>query len=121
MTLSDEVRALHIDSADETDLLEKQWEEFVTGPARDARRPAPELIVVKSPYRFVVGPIVRYVADLEREFTDRQIAVVISELVEKRWYHYLLHNQRAPVLTALLMFSGQRRTAVVNVPWYLEA
>jgi len=121
MTLSDDVRALHVDSGDETDLLEKQWEEYVTGPAREAGRPAPELIVVKSPYRFVVGPILRYVADLERQFTDRQIAVIISEVVERRWYHYLLHNQRAQVLTALLMFAGQRRTAVVNVPWYLEA
>jgi hypothetical protein len=121
MMLSDEVRALHVDSGDETDLLEKQWEEFVAAPAREAGRRAPELIVVKSPYRFVVGPIVRYVGDVERAFPDRQIAVIISELVERRWYHYLLHTQRAQVLTALLMFAGQRRTAVVNVPWYLEA
>jgi len=121
MRLSDEVRAEDVDSGDEADVLEKQWQEFVAGPAREAGRRAPELIVVKSPYRFVVGPIVRYVADLERAFPDRQIAVIISELVERRWYHYLLHNQRAQVLTALLMFAGQRRTAVVNVPWYLEA
>jgi hypothetical protein len=121
MTLSDEVHALHVDSGDETDLLEKQWEEFVAAPAREAGRRPPELIVVKSPYRFVVGPIVRYIADLEREFTDRQIAVIISELVERRWFHYLLHNQRAHVLTALLTLAGQRRTAVVNVPWHLEA
>jgi hypothetical protein len=46
---------------------------------------------------------------------------VVSELAERRWYHYLLHNQRAKVLTALLMFSGQRRTAVINLPWHLRA
>jgi len=102
MTLSDEVRALHVDFGDETDFLEKQWEEFLAAPAREAGRRAPELIIVKSRYRFVVGPIVRYVADLEPDFSDRQIAVIISELVERRWYHYLLHNQRAHVLTALL-------------------
>jgi hypothetical protein len=121
MTLSDEVCALHVDSGDEGDLLEKQWAELVASPAREAGRHAPKLVVIKSPYRFVVGPIVRYVADLERKNKDRQIAVVISELVERRWFHYLLHNQRAHVLTALLTFGGQRRTAVINIPWYLKA
>lgn len=121
MTISDEVRALHIDSGEETDQLQKRWEELAAEPARESGKPAPELVVVKSPYRFVVGPIVKYVAELERKNDTRHIAVVISELVERRWYHYLLHNQRAQVLTAMLMFGGQRRTAVINVPWYLKA
>jgi hypothetical protein len=101
--------------------LLKGWDVIGSPRARVAGRPVPELVVVKSPYRFVVGPIVRYVGELERKHKDRQIAVIISELVERRWYQYLLHNQRAQVLTALLMFGGQRRTAVVNVPWYLGA
>jgi amino acid transporter len=121
MTLSDEVCALHVDSGEETDLLEKKWKEWVAEPVREAGRPVPELVIVKSPYRFVVGPIVKYVADLERRNKGRQIAVVISELVERRWFHVLLHNQRGQVLTALLLLGGQRRTAVVNVPWHLKA
>ena len=59
--------------------------------------------------------------DLERANRDRQIAVVISEQIERRWYHYVLHNQRGEVLTGLLTLRGDRRIAVVNVPWYLEA
>ena len=58
---------------------------------------------------------------MERANKDRQIAVVISELIERRWYHYMLHNQRGEVLTGLLTLRGDRRIAVVNVPWYLEA
>ena len=50
----------------------------------------------------------------------RPIAVVIPELVEGRWYHYLLHNQTAAVLKAYLYFSGRERITVVNVPWYLK-
>lgn len=46
--------------------------------------------------------------------------MIVSELVERRWYQYLLHNQRAQVLTALLMMNGDKRICVVNVPWYLK-
>ena len=50
----------------------------------------------------------------------RQLAVLIPELVERHWYYYFLHNQRAAVLKALLYVRGSERIAVVNVPWYIE-
>ncbi len=120
MTLSDEIQVLHIDSGEEGDTLQKFWPEWVEGPARSAGRRAPELVIVKSPYRMVVGPILSYLRRLQRKHPKRQIAVVVSELVERRWYQYLLHNQRAEVLTALLMLDGEDRIAVVNVPWYMK-
>lgn len=46
--------------------------------------------------------------------------VVVPELVEARWHHSLLHNQRAAALKARLYFGGDRRIVVVNVPWYLR-
>jgi hypothetical protein len=52
---------------------------------------------------------------------DRQVAVVIPELVERRWYNYILHNQRAAALKAMLYFLGNKNIIVVNVPWYIEA
>jgi len=58
---------------------------------------------------------------LKQQHPGRHIAVVVSELVERRWYQYLMHNQRAEVLTALLMLDGDERIAVVNVPWYMKA
>lgn len=90
-------------------------------PARQAGRPVPELVVIESPYRVVVGPILNYLLKLERDHPDRMIAVVVSELVERRWYQYLLHNQRAETLTALLILDGDQRITVINVPWYLKA
>ena len=56
-----------------------------------------------SPYRFVVQPIVDYVLALEREYEDRTIAVVIPQLMERRWYYYFLHNQRLQLLAAQLL------------------
>ncbi len=120
MTLSDEIQVLHIDSGDENDSFVKEWSELVEAPAKSAGRQPPRLVVVKSPYRYVIGPILSYLRQLARKNPDRHIAVIASELVERHWYHYPLHNQRAEVLTALLMLDGDERIAVVNVPWYLK-
>lgn len=121
MTLSDDVRVLHIDCGEKADDLSKQWQQYVSEPAQQLHRHAPELVVLRSPYRFVVAPILKYVFQLEREHKDRYIAVVVSELVEKHWYQYILHNQRAKLLTALLLVGGDRRIIPINVPWYLTA
>jgi hypothetical protein len=118
--LSDDILVLHIESSEETDSFQTKWSEWVEEPARKAGRPVPQLVVMQSPYRFVVGPIVDYLRDLALKHPDRQIAVVISELAERHWYNILLHNQRAEVLTALLMLNGDERIAVVNVPWCLK-
>ena len=50
-----------------------------------------------------------------------QIAVLIPELVERHWYHYFLHNQRAEWLRALLLAKGNQQVILVNVPWYANA
>jgi len=41
--------------------------------------------------------------------------------VEKHWYHYPLHNQRAEVLKAWLLLRGSRSIVLINVPWYIQA
>jgi len=82
--------------------------------------PAPELVVMPSPYRWVLRPIIEYVLQAERDHPGRVIAVVVPELVERRWYHYMLHNQRAEVLKALLVARGSQGITVINVPWYLN-
>jgi len=119
-TLSHEVRALHISSGEETeDAFTAQWDELAGAPAKRAGLPPPELIEIDSPYRHVLGPIVDYVLEVEGKNPDRQIAVVLPEMVERHFYHYFLHNKRAEILKALLLARGSQRIVVVNVPWYL--
>jgi amino acid transporter len=121
-TLSKDVHALHITSEDETDSeFCKDWAQNAELPARQAGLPPPELVVVESPYRWVLRPIVDYVAKVQAQNPGREIAVVVPELFERHWYHYFLHNQRAEVLKALLLVRGNQRVIVINVPWYLEA
>lgn len=52
----------------------------------------PELVIVDSPYRHVLGPILDYIRETRRQLPDRDIAVIIPELVESRWWHHVLHN-----------------------------
>lgn len=120
-TLSHEVRAIHISAGEETtsDFC-LEWEKYAVDPARRANLTPPELVILDSPYRHILVPIVDYVLEVGRKNPDRQIAVVLSEMVEKHWYHYLLHNKRAQVLKALLTIRGNQKIVVVNVPWYLS-
>lgn len=120
MTMSREVEALHIESADSSNSLERIWPAGVEGPAREAKQPVPRLTVLKSPFRFVIQPIIDHILEVERKNPDRTIAVLLPELVEQRWYQYFLHNQRARILALRLLTQGAHRVVIVNVPWYLR-
>jgi len=119
-TLSHEIKAVHVDFSDDSEAFASRWHELVDGPAREAGVPAPELVILKSPFRFVIRPIVDYALNLEKAYPDRQVAVLLAEVVESRWYYALLHNHRAEVLRALLLSKSERRITVVDVPWYLS-
>jgi hypothetical protein len=119
-TLSPDIHVLHVVCGDEPDLLSEHWRTWVEEPAEQAGLRAPELIILKSPFRFVIRPILDYVLELEAINPNRQIAVLIPELVESRWYYALMHNNRATVLKALLLIKGNQRITVVNIPWYLK-
>jgi hypothetical protein len=93
---------------------------LIENPAKDANLAVPELVLLKSPFRFVVKPIVEYALQVENQNLDKHVAVVLPELMERSWYHILLHNHRSSALKALLYFHGSQRISVVNVPWYLK-
>ncbi len=119
MTMSREVEVLHIESEDSPTSLKRIWPSRVEEPAREAKQAVPRLTVLKSPFRFVVQPIIDHVLEIERKNPDRTIAVLLPELVERQWYQYFLHNQRARILAASLLTQGTHRIVIVNVPWYL--
>jgi hypothetical protein len=121
LLLSPDVIGFHVEVEGEPGLVPREWSKLVEEPARQAGLPIPQLKVVKSPYRYVIAPIYEYALELERKYVDRQIAVLLPLLVERRWYHRFLHNQRSELLTALLLFRGNQRIVVMNVPLYLHA
>ena len=48
------------------------------------------------------------------------IAVVVPEVVELRWWQWLLHRRKAARLRSALLKRGDRKVVVVNVPCYVE-
>lgn len=120
--LSKQIKVLHIQLAEHDGKdLEDRWEEFVVAPARAAGIPPPELELCPSPYRRVLTPIIQTAVRVSKENPDRQVALVIPEIIETRWYNRALHNQRAAVLKAMLYLLGNKNIIVISVPWYVKA
>ncbi|MFI4918249.1 MAG: APC family permease [Legionellales bacterium] len=121
LELSPEVIAVHVTVDDEqTCNLETCWQQYVINPLQQAGAAEPKLMVLTSPYRLYQKPLFDFILKLEQENPQRLIAVVVPELVQAKWYQYLLHNQRATVLKEVLLREGDRRIIVINMPWYLE-
>jgi amino acid transporter len=107
------------DSEKETHLRE-QWRIDVEEPVRAAGITPPRLVVLPSHYRNIHGPLLKFISEVEEKQPDRQIAVVIPELVKLTWWQHLLHTHRARRLRAALLRYGGSRLVVMNIPWYLE-
>jgi amino acid transporter len=120
LSMSNDIRCLHVQVAEETDQICKDWERDVAGPLRAAGKCVPKLEILQSPFRYVLTPVVDYVFKTERETSFHKICVLVPELVVHHWWQNLLHNRRADLLKVILLMRGNRRIIVINIPWYLE-
>jgi amino acid transporter len=118
--LSPEIIAVHVEPGDHSEFLHMDWERYVDQPFRAAGVEPPKLVMLPSPYRFIVVPIVQFVLELSEKNPDRKIMVVIPELVEDHWYEYFLHNQRARLLEWTLLVRGNQRIFTVSSPYYVS-
>ena len=84
--------------------------------------PSVPLVVVESPYRALVGPLMAYLYVLDRAWPKDQPApitfVIIPEYVARSWWERILYNQSARRLRTALL--GKPHTVVVNVPYRRE-
>ncbi len=120
LSMATDVRCLHVQIADEPDDICKVWEEDVAAPMRAAGKGVPKLIVLKSPYRYILAPVVDYILGAECESQTHHVCVLVPELVVRHWWENLMHNRRADMLKVILLLRGNRRIVVINLPWYLE-
>lgn len=121
LQISPDVLAAHVGVSEEREqALREQWQQQVEQPARRAGRPAPRLVVLDSPYRRLFAPLIDFVHRVERENPSREIAIIIPELVQRRWSEALLHGHRSEVLKARLLLDEDERIVIVNVPWYFK-
>jgi amino acid transporter len=120
LSISSDVRCLHVQTGEDPDEICKVWEQDVAAPMRAAGKGAPKLIVLKSPYRYVLTPVVDYILGAECESQTHNVCVLVPELVVRHWWENLMHNRRADLLKVILLVRGNRRIVVINLPWYLE-
>ncbi|MFZ0662856.1 MAG: APC family permease [Acidobacteriaceae bacterium] len=121
LCMSPDIIAVHVESADsDGKSICDDWERQIVAPLRAAGMKVPELVNLHSPYRFVLSPVLDFVLEQEKKLENRQIAVMVPELVVRHWWENLLHNQRANLLKLLLLMRGNQRILVINIPWYLQ-
>ncbi|HZD48110.1 MAG TPA: APC family permease [Silvibacterium sp.] len=118
--MSTDIIAVHVETSADDQGICDEWELKVAEPLRRAGLATPQLVNLKSPFRFVLGPVMDFVLAQEQANEDRQIAVLVPELVVTHWWENLLHNQRANLLKLFLLVKGNQRILVINIPWYLE-
>jgi hypothetical protein len=118
--LSRRVQILHIEQENSPPDFVSEWNSHVRASIKEAGFPEPELVILESPYRKVVSPILEHIWKLERENPDKTVVVLIPQLIEARWYYRFLHNQREMILRNELLLKGENRILVVNVPWQIE-
>ena len=108
--LSGRATAVHVtDDREEAEELRARWEKTIS----DVR-----LLVIESPYRAFVAPMVAYVGSLQRSEPDVPIAVVLPRFVPRHWWERLLHNQ--DVLRLKPYLRKRPGVRVIDFPYQLE-
>ena len=119
-SISKQIIFVHVECDDDDKEFRQRWHDLVELPAKNANLPVPELVILESPFRFVVRPLVEYALKVQEENSDCHIAILVPELIENHWYNFLLHNNRSQLLKTLLNSKENPRITVINIPWYLD-
>jgi len=114
--ISSNITAVHVElEPGSGEALRRDWERWF---------PAIPLVVMPSPYRSMIDPLLRFLDETDLAHNDGQLAtLVLPEFVPARWWQALLHNQTAWLTKAALLY--RRRTTglprvVIDVPYYLR-
>jgi amino acid transporter len=108
--LSPSARGVYVEvDPEQTRRFEERWAKF----ARDM-----PLVVLRSPYRSVTGPLLDYLDLVQRQQPDQVVTIVLPEFVPARWWQHLLHNQTALLIKGALLF--RKGVVVTNVPYHLD-
>jgi len=110
-SITTDIRAVYVsDDPEKTNDVRERWANAV---------PDVPLVVVESPYRALIAPLVAYLDVLDRSWPSEQeepiTFILIPEYVARSWWERMLYNQAAKQLRATLL--GRPHTVVINVPY----
>jgi amino acid transporter len=110
-TLARDIRAVYVtDDREDGEILRLRWERQLPGVP---------LVIVESPYRAIISPVVAYLDVLDQAWPPDKEApitiVVLPEYVARHWWDRLLYNQTTKRLKAVL--TGREHTVIADVPY----
>lgn len=95
--------------------LEKDWNKWW---------PDIPLVILPSPFRSIITPLLEYLDEIDRQRNDgRQAVVILPEFVPAKWWHTLLHNQTSFVLKTELLYHRRQfgyQRVIIDVPFHLR-
>jgi amino acid transporter len=116
-TLTNQITALYINANPDVNVAEmrKRWDKWY---------PDINFVIVQSPYRSIVDPLLSYLDQTDAEHADGQQAIlVLSELILSTSWHRILHNQTAKEIKKAILYhrneSGLQRI-IIDVPYHLR-
>ena len=108
--ISPNVTAITVDiDSTATSRLRMQWQEW----AADV-----PLIVLDSPYRSVLLPVLNYIDQMEKQQEGAYMTIILPEFIPAKWWQHLLHNQTALLIKGALLF--RRGKVAISIPYHLE-
>jgi amino acid transporter len=108
-SLAGDVRAIYVDiDPATTAAIRAEWTLWGNGA---------RLVVLASPYRSLLEPLLEYIEEAQVADPDAYITVVLPEFVPRRLWHHLLHNQHALLIKSALLFKPN--VVVTSVPFHL--
>ncbi|WP_211748221.1 APC family permease [Paenibacillus sp. Marseille-Q4541] len=110
-SLTDNVVAVYVGFDDESiRKMEEKWEDW---------NPGVRLITLKSSYRSIVKPLIKFIDTVEWKKTETDhITILIPQFITKHWWQYVLHNQTSLLLRAYLF--RHKDVVISTVTYHLE-
>lgn len=116
LTISNNVTAVFVElePGDGKEIQEK-WKHFW---------PDIPLVVIPSPFRSLIQPLLGFLDRTDQEHNDgQQATVVLPEFIPAHWWESVLHNQTAWMLKAALLYHRHNlgfQRVIIDVPYYLR-
>jgi amino acid transporter len=110
-SLTDNAIAVYVGfDDDEIQKMEEKWEEW---------NPGIRLIVLKSGYRSIMKPLIRFIDTVEWKTAETDhITILIPQFITKHWWQNLLHNQTSLLIRAYLF--ARKDIVIATVPYHLN-
>jgi hypothetical protein len=114
--ITQDVTAVYVElSPGAAEKVKESWQEWW---------PDVSLVVVPSPYRSIVGPLLDYLDHIDAQHNDGQLAaVILPEFIPAHWWESLLHNQTAWLLKAAMLYRRRRQgyqRVIIDIPYHLK-